>query len=337
MLMQDSVTSFLMQILSIDSTTGNELALIEYLINNHRLPGARIKLQTVSKTQKNIFFIWGEPKIIFCTHLDTVAPYIQPKIKGDVIYGRGACDAKGQIALIYETCLALHRENQTDFGILLTAGEETTSLGAKIANRALKKTKFIVVCEPTNRKLVSAAKGILAAAITVSGKSAHSGYPHRGQSAINRFIEFIDYLNKIPFPKDDLLGNTTYNLGLLTSDNVPNVLSDKLTTQILFRTTFVSHQIIQNKLQKLAFEYGISLRLTKSSPPINFFTPRGFSTDTVSFGSDAPSFYNVDYRLMYGPGNILHAHTLEEQLKLSSLACAIKDLKKLYYTLFKLI
>ncbi len=41
----------------------------------------------------------GEPAIHNC-HIDTVAGWIEPRVDGDVVYGRGACDDKGQVALL---------------------------------------------------------------------------------------------------------------------------------------------------------------------------------------------------------------------------------------------
>jgi acetylornithine deacetylase len=37
----------------------------------------------------------AKPKLIFNTHLDTVPPYLPPKVDGDRIDGRGSNDAKG--------------------------------------------------------------------------------------------------------------------------------------------------------------------------------------------------------------------------------------------------
>lgn len=48
-----------------------------------------------------------------------------------VFYGRGTCDAKGQIFAMWEACKQLEAKGCTDFGLLLLAGEETGSFGAK--------------------------------------------------------------------------------------------------------------------------------------------------------------------------------------------------------------
>lgn len=57
----------------------------------------------------------GEPSIHNC-HIDTVAGWIDPRIDGDVVYGRGACDDKGQVALLLAQIKILNEARET-FGL----------------------------------------------------------------------------------------------------------------------------------------------------------------------------------------------------------------------------
>ena len=330
--MNDFLVDFILKIMTIDSTTGNECKLVDYLNKNFKPKGAKVEIQKVAKNQKNIFFKWGKPKIIFCTHLDTVSPYIAPRKKAETIYGRGACDAKGQIATMYETCKELYQEGQNNFGLLLLADEEKKSSGAKIANKLITGCKYVIVGEPTKNRLISAAKGVSLLEVTISGKTAHSGYPEHGQCAVEKFKLFLNKLTKIKSPKDAILGKTTYNVGLLKASNPTNVVPDKVTCKILFRTTFATHHIIQKKIGLLV-DKNIKISFTHNNPPMNFFTVAGFKTGTVAFGSDAPTLNKLGKRLLYGPGNILDAHTPNEKIKISEIKQAIKQLKKLYYKL----
>ncbi len=48
------------------------------------------------------------------THIDVIAPYIPPRVEGDVVYGRGACDDKGNaVAMIGALRLVAHYLKQT--------------------------------------------------------------------------------------------------------------------------------------------------------------------------------------------------------------------------------
>ncbi len=326
---------FLLNLMTIDSTTGSEHRLADYLVKNFKPVGATIKIQRTARKQKNIFFKWGKPKIVFCTHLDTVAPYIPPHQKAGIIHGRGACDAKGQITAMYETCRQLYQEGQKDFGLLLLADEEKKSTGAKTANKLVKHCKYIIIGEPTENKLITAAKGILLAEVTTTGKAAHSGYPEHGESAVENLRLFLNKLAAIKFPKDRQLGKTTYNVSLAKTINPLNVIPDKATCKILFRTTFTSHNHLEKIIKKLAGKK-VQLKIINDGSPMSFFTVPGFKTGRVSFGSDAPHLSNLGKRLLYGPGNILNAHTENEQIKISELKKAVIDLKKLYYNLLKL-
>ena len=68
------------EILSIDSTSGKERKLAEWLLEHLEAP-ARQAMEVGDGTL-NLLFSWGTPKVVFCTHLDTVPPYIAPSFGG---------------------------------------------------------------------------------------------------------------------------------------------------------------------------------------------------------------------------------------------------------------
>lgn len=330
--MNNPLLDFAFKIVAIDSTTGKEGKLADYLVKNFAPTGAKIELQKVTKNQKNLFFKWGEPKIIFCTHLDTVPPYITPHKKNGRIYGRGAIDAKGQITVMYETCRKLYQEHQNNFGLLLLADEEKRSRGAKVADKSLSGCQYIIVGEPTENKLIKAAKGVALIKATISGKARHSGYPKHGACAVEKLRQFLNLLARAKFPQDKLLGKTTYNISQLKAPNPDNVIPARVTFNVLLRTTFASHDSILNHLKRLAPK-NTELRLTHASPPMEFFTISGIKTGVVAFGSDASHLKQPEKRLLYGPGNILNAHTENEWIAIADLKTSVRQLKKLYYKL----
>jgi acetylornithine deacetylase len=326
---------FLKNILAIDSTSGKENEVVDFIKKNLRYKNATTEVQNTPNGFKNLFFKWGKPKIVFCTHLDTVPPYFPPKQNKQIISGRGSVDAKGQIAVMAEVCHELEQENQTDFGLLLVAGEEAGSYGAKAANKLIKGVKYTIIGEPTENKLIKASKGTMHFKITMKGKAAHSGYPKHGDSAIMRFHGFVKQLEKIKFPKDKILGDTNYNLAALHAHNAHNVIPDEVTFRLFFRTTFKSHPVIFEKLKKLC-DAKTNIEFIDENVPIEFHTISGFKTDVVAFCSDAQSLTNLGNPLLYGPGSILVAHTKDEKIKISELKIAVQNLKKIYYKLKKL-
>lgn len=205
------------ELLSIDSTSGKERKVADWLLATLEAP--KKQAMEVGDGTLNLLFSWGRPQVVFCTHMDTVPPYIPPKRIEGRINGRGACDAKGQIMAMYTACKELEARGCTDFGLLLLAGEETGSWGAKAFAKTEFTAPFLIVGEPTENKMVSASKGTKSYDLTFHGVAFHSGYPQYGTSAIDLFNEFYNALKAKDFGMDPVLGETTWNVGLLQSDN----------------------------------------------------------------------------------------------------------------------
>ncbi|MEO8665846.1 MAG: M20/M25/M40 family metallo-hydrolase [Ignavibacteria bacterium] len=320
---------FLLDIMSFNSTSGNEAELARHIFEKYKPAGAVPEIQEAGSGRLNVFFKWGEPKIIFCSHLDTVPPYIPPSKDNDVVYGRGSCDAKGQLAYMFEACKELSAEGYKDIAMLMVSGEEDGSHGAKAADPGLKDCKFMFIGEPTENKLISASKGNISINFTFKGKSCHSGYPHLGDNAIDRMSAFIKKLDAVDFGDDKVLGKTIYNIGMLESKNAHNVVPDLVTMKVFLRTTFVSHDKIVEHLKKLIDDQ-TEMKINYEHVPMNFFTVDGFETGIVSYGTDAPAFTSVKNKLLYGPGSIIDAHTSHEFIKIKDLYKAVSDVKEIY-------
>jgi len=359
---KDFIANFL-EILDIDSTSGQEKELSEYLavkiVNlSSKTHGKTCKLSRfdVGDGTENLLFSWGKPFVTFCTHQDTVPPYIKTtteKIPGKLSFGlkiedeeiipdydikfkgRGTCDAKGQLISLLYTCLTLQNEGKEDFALLLLSGEETGSHGAQHFASSHAGGEFVIVGEPTENKIIKAAKGTDSFLITINGKKAHSGYPELGISAINRFVNLASDIAQHKFPVDEICGETTYNFGQLRSDNPQNIISDLVTCRCYFRNTAAS----KNYVKDLMMSYNDNLTTIEDKGgdvPISFFIPeeiikeKQIPIDIVSFGSDAPRLNNYKYKLLYGPGTIRVAHQKQEYILLSDILKAIHDYHKIY-------
>ena len=431
---------FFHKILTVDSTSGKEGELADLLAVELEAPGRRVETFEVGDGSKNLLVSWGTPKVIFCTHLDTVPPYVPPTIvtrrssddgmplgavnsvdwgsdtlgssavyglsgvhqhrdtrvsevfsengSSDVtrrssddgmplgavnsvdwgsdtfgssaVYGRGTCDAKGQIFAMYEACKILEARGYDGFGLLLLAGEETGSHGARafssMADKAGKEWDWIIVGEPTDNCMASAAKGTKSFEVSFTGEAFHSGYPENGLSAINLFNDFLNALRSIVFPKDDILGETTWNIGKLLSDNPQNILSDNLTCRVYFRTTFESDEMVSNVMKNMAgpeaklrfgkrkvqdgsdmvakdvalWQKRMSVRPLGGDTPSKFELLEGFPSKPVSFGSDAPQLKCFRHKVLFGPGSILVAHRPEEHIGLKELGTAVRSYVRMY-------
>ena len=315
-------------ILSVDSTTGREGALSQLLWE--RLEAPRKERFPVGDGTENLLLSWGTPRLVFCTHMDTVPPYIPPRFTEDAVYGRGACDAKGQILAMYTACRRLEAEGLDGFALLLVSGEETGSWGAKAFTRVGRGAPFLLIGEPTEGKMVSAAKGTLSYDLEFIGEPFHSGYPEFGTSAVSLFNKFCSELEQENFGTDPILGATTWNIGELRSDNPQNVLSARLTCRIYFGTTFVSEAAVK---EWMASRADVRATLRGGDTPRHYVALEGFPSAPVAFGSDAPHLEPFPHKMICGPGSIKVAHRDDEFILKSEIQAAVEQYIKIFKSL----
>ena len=326
--------TFFQELLSIDSTSGKERKVAEWLAE--RLPGMFpvanrpvLRAEEVGDGTLNLLLTWGTPRIVFCSHLDTVPPYIEPSFADEVIKGRGSCDAKGQVFAIVEACKRLAEEGKTDFGMLLLAGEETGSWGAKAFAKTDFRAEYLVVGEPTDNCMVSASKGTKSFDLKFTGEPFHSGYPQYGVSAVDLFVNFVNALKAKDFGMDPVLGETTWNIGLLHSDNPQNILSPELTCRLYFRTTFASDEAVCQWMAE-AQSGRLAVTARGGDTPARYWTVEGLPSKSVAFGSDAPHLKNFTHKAICGPGSITVAHRDDEHVLVADLATAVEQYLALY-------
>ena len=367
---------FFKELLSIDSTSGKERKVAEWLAG--RLPGMFpaanqpvLRVDEVGDGTLNLLLTWGTPRIVFCSHLDTVPPYIPPifpegvflsepslrdpsqgkpwappsyvaegghrfgeehPLRNDAdvqIKGRGSCDAKGQVLAIVEACKRLAEAGKTDFGMLLLAGEETGSWGAKAFAKTDFRAEYLVVGEPTDNCMVSASKGTKSFDLKFTGVPFHSGYPQYGVSAVDLFVEFVNALKAKDFGMDPILGETTWNIGLVHSDNPQNILSPELTCRLYFRTTFVSDEAVQAWMAE-AQSNRLAVTPRGGDTPARYWTVEDLPSKSVAFGSDAPHLKNFTHKAICGPGSITVAHRDDECVRIADLETAVEQYLTLY-------
>ena len=358
--------SLFIEMLDFNSTSGREREFADFLADRFKTAANRVERYDVESMSgdvpegcglpQNLLFSWGEPKVVFCTHLDTVPPYIAPQTDGDVLKGRGTCDAKGQIFAMWEACKALEEKDCDGFGLLLLAGEETGSFGAKAFRDQHPGSEWIIVGEPTDNYMATAAKGTKSFEVTFKGKAFHSGYPENGLSAVEMFNDFMNALRSIRFPYDEILGETTFNVGKLISDNPQNILSPQLTCRVYFRTTFETDEMVCNVMRNMAgpqarlrfgrprvqdgsdivakdaapWQCAMSIKEFGGDSPTRYEVFEGFGTKPVSFGSDAPQLTNFPKKILCGPGSILVAHRPDEHIFLKDIEVAVSNYVKMF-------
>lgn len=145
----------------------------------------------------------GGKSVVFNTHVDVVPPStgqedpFNPIIKADRVFGRGACDAKGQIAVLVRLIQMLKEQNLPLKGDLIfnfVIEEECGGNGTLSMIRDGIKADAAIVMEPSGMAIVPAVRGAVWFEIIVYGKSGHSGSSGNTVSAIKKAYEVIQIL-----------------------------------------------------------------------------------------------------------------------------------------------
>ena len=315
------VVALAAELLAIDSSTGAESGAVDFVSNWLVTRSWNVHLQEVTRGRANI---WASRKgggVTLSTHLDTVPPYIPPKLVGDKLQGRGACDAKGIAAAMLVAADKLAKGGEERVDLLFVVGEEKGSDGARSANRLKATSKFLVNGEPTESRLASGAKGSLRVTVRTRGRAAHSAYAHLGQSAITPMIELLPALNALELPSDAVLGETTLNVGTLRAGTEANIVPAEAEAELMFRLVgdpgTVKKQVDKWAKGRAELEYGSYI------PAQHFHTISGFEVAPVAYTSDIPLLGKWGTPLLFGPGSIHVAHTPDEFIDVNELRAAV--------------
>src|SRR5215218_2148453 len=229
------VVALCAELLSIQSPTGGEGKIVEFVSRRLVSRGWNVTVQEVTPGRGNVWASRGGGGVTMSTHLDTVPPYVAPKLDGERLYGRGACDAKGIAAAMLCAADRLATSGERRVELLLVVGEEKGSDGARAANHLPATSRYLINGEPTESRLASGAKGSLRVTVRTHGREAHSAYAHLGKSAIEPMLELLPTIKQLPLPADPVLGATTVNIGTIRGGTEANVIPALAEAELMFR------------------------------------------------------------------------------------------------------
>jgi acetylornithine deacetylase len=307
-------------LVDIDSTTGQEADAGRWLADYLRGIGFSVTTQPVDDVRFNVLATVGHAQIVFSTHFDCVPPFFPSRIDGDRLYGRGACDAKGILAAQIAAADLIRREGETRVGLLFVVGEERGSDGAKTANAVANGCQFLVDGEPTESRLGRATRGMLRLKLRASGRAAHSSFPELGESAIDKLIDTLVALRSLGLPSDDVLGRTHYSVGLISGGVAPNVVSPWAEAEVMFRTVSDAEEI-RRVVRPL--ESRVLIEHVLEAPPVHLTTVPGFDAVVFPYTTDIPFLGAWGQPLLFGPGSIHVAHSVDEFISIAELRSAV--------------
>jgi acetylornithine deacetylase len=315
------------KMVDIESITENEQHMGEFVFQHlsalARVFGGTVEKVPVEPHRFNVFAAFDQPTVTLSTHLDTVPPFFASREDDEFVWGRGACDVKGIIAAMLTAGRRLLEGGTRGFGFLFVVGEERNSAGALHAAENPRGSQFLINGEPTENKLALGSKGALRYEIEAHGRMAHSAYPELGESAIEKLLDALERVRRIPMPVDDTLGRSTLNIGLLSGGRAPNVIPDHAQAAVMIRLVGEPGPLrssIDAAVRGLA-----EAREVLCIPALRLHSLAGFETTVVSYTTDIPAFAGAWGRpYLLGPGTIHVAHSSEERIPKRQLIEAVE-------------
>jgi acetylornithine deacetylase len=210
-------------------------------------------------------------------------------------------------------------------------GEEVTHDGAHAANAWVTKnptgSRVIINGEPTESTLAVGTKGAVRIIIRTTGQAAHSAYPHLGKSATMDLAKLLADLDGLSLPTDDLLGETTINVGRLTGGVADNVVAPAAEARLMARlvTPVDTLKPIIEKWARGRAEVEWSIMV----PPVKLGVLDGFPTSVAAFATDIPELTNWGTPYLFGPGSIHVAHRDDEHVSVDELRRAVDTYEQL--------
>lgn len=178
--------------------------------------------------------------LLITPHLDTVPvgqswhfnPF-QGRIRGGRMYGLGATDCKGNLAVCLEVINSIIEDGALlDYNLIFaaTADEESGSgLGLiPLLEKRILKPDAAVVLDSDDFHIIITQKGLIHLKVKIQGKKAHGAYPWQGINAIDMAVDILKELKNHKFihRKNKYLMPPTLNIGTIKGGDKVNVVSD---------------------------------------------------------------------------------------------------------------
>jgi len=241
-----------------------ETRVTEYLCDFFRSLDVELETQEIAPGRANVVARIAAPRgagaMVLDAHQDTVPvdgmtiPPFEPRLDGNRLYGRGACDVKGGLSVMLAAFARLSRRpDALRHSVIMccTADEEYQALGVNTlvrswiadppagACRLLRERPVgAIVAEPTDLDLVVAHRGATRWKIVTHGRACHSSEPQLGVNAIYRMSRIVGCLEEfaaaLPTRRKahPLCGPSTLSVGRIEGGQSVNIVPDRCEIEI---------------------------------------------------------------------------------------------------------
>lgn len=326
----------------------------EYLAALGARAGLDIEFQKVLPNRPNVLVRYrpaGKIKqtILLAPHLDTVnvvsEAQLRPTRRGGRLYGRGACDTKGSVAVMFQALCDLvalqQRPQETEIVFVGLIDEENGQCGSRHLAARKFPADLAIVGEPTRLILATAHKGSVWLEVETQGRAAHGATPWFGDNAAHSMARVVDalqtdYAARLKKKKHPLLGFGTVSVGTIHGGTQPNIVPDRCVIGVDRRTlpgeseaatrlamsTFLKAQKLNATVSNVKLKPCPALETDARLPLVKQFL------GSIGQSRAAGLHYFCDAAVLasggipsvvFGPGDIAQAHTADEWVEISQL------------------
>ncbi len=240
-----SLTQKLIQINS-ENPNSNEKEIALFVKDYLEKIGLKCKIYEFVKNRENVVALLKSPAknaktILISPHLDTVpagSGWKFPPFKGIVhngrIYGRGASDCKGNLAVAMEVLNSIIEDRAKIKNNIIFAATADEEAGSKfglipLLKKNILKADYALILDADGFDIITTQKGLIHFKISIYGKKAHGAYPWKGINAIEIASEIINELKRYEFKipkKNKILKVPTINIGTIKGGDKVNIVAD---------------------------------------------------------------------------------------------------------------
>ncbi len=289
------------------------------------------------------------PAVALVGHLDTVPAHpndAPPRIEGDRLYGLGASDMKGGLAVMMSLAEGLPRAAlPVNLVLVLYEREEgpylENGLGPLLdAVPALSKVRFGIAMEPTDNVVQVGCVGTIHATVRFTGRSAHSARPWQGHNAVHAAGPLLSELLSLP-PRevsfDGFAFREVFSVTRAEGGRARNVVPDRFELNLNYRFA-PGKSLEQAQRDVLALVAGrAEVTFTDLSPSGRVCSDNAFFRallQTTGLPAEAKQAWTDVARLgergidavNFGPGETAQAHQANESASVAALGVAWEKL-----------
>src|SRR3990172_5800793 len=361
--MQDQAVRLLTNLLGIYSPSGKEGDIANFLAEEMKKLGFQVGIDAIG----NVIGVVGEgePVILLCGHMDTVAGHLPLRVDEGKIYARGAVDAKGPLAAMVMAAAEVAKEPAFKGKVLLASvvEEEATSRGVRHMITQGVKADYAIFGEPSGVENITIGyKGQIQLKIVCKTQTGHSSTPWLYENALEKAYELwmqiknsYPPLEKAESPFNAITACVTKVSGGRATSVIP--FESEMYIDIRIPPQFTSKQVLDDTLKVIeqykAANPKVAVRATmedsvepfevdKSSPLVHALSSsvrKVLNKPATLLRKTGTGDMNILGKAMnlpivtYGPGDSHLDHTLDEHIVISEYLASIQVYKE---TLMKL-